>query len=245
MDVYEELIRERNAGRACALATIVNAVGSIPSYETAKMLVREDGTHRRHRRRRRRGGRGDRGGEGGDRLRHSRRWFRSTCTRIPRMDIGMVCGGSLDVFIEAIRPAPVAYLFGAGHVGALTAAGGQDWPRIRSRSDRRPAGIRQQGALPRCARDPRRGHRCGAGGPEAKQPRADLHRHARPRARRARPALGGRHARRLHRHDRLEAESPVRLRQAQDWTASPTSNSPAFTRPSAWTSAPRRRRKSP
>ena len=39
----------------------------------------------------------------------------------PRMDLGMVCGGSLNVFIEVIRPAPVAYLFGAGHVGCLTA----------------------------------------------------------------------------------------------------------------------------
>jgi xanthine dehydrogenase accessory factor len=38
------------------------------------------------------------------------------------MDIGMVCGGSLNVFIEPIRPAPVAYLFGGGHVRALTAA---------------------------------------------------------------------------------------------------------------------------
>ena len=45
MDVYEELVRERGEGRSCARAwTIVNAVGSIPSYETAKMLVREDGT---------------------------------------------------------------------------------------------------------------------------------------------------------------------------------------------------------
>lgn len=39
----------------------------------------------------------------------------------PRMDIGMVCGGTFDLFIEAIRPTPVAYIFGAGHIGALTA----------------------------------------------------------------------------------------------------------------------------
>jgi xanthine dehydrogenase accessory factor len=32
-----------------------------------------------------------------------------------------VCGGSLDVFVEAIRPAPVLYVFGAGHVGVVTA----------------------------------------------------------------------------------------------------------------------------
>ena len=39
----------------------------------------------------------------------------------PHLDLGMVCGGTLDVFIEPIVPAAVAYLFGAGHVGLLTA----------------------------------------------------------------------------------------------------------------------------
>jgi len=44
MDIYEELVRLRNLGQKCALATIVEVRGSIPSYESAKMLVREDGT---------------------------------------------------------------------------------------------------------------------------------------------------------------------------------------------------------
>jgi xanthine dehydrogenase accessory factor len=39
----------------------------------------------------------------------------------PRLDTGMVCGGSLDVYVEPIIPAPVVYLFGAGHVGLITA----------------------------------------------------------------------------------------------------------------------------
>ena len=32
MDVYDALIAERDAGHACALATIVNVQGSIPSH---------------------------------------------------------------------------------------------------------------------------------------------------------------------------------------------------------------------
>lgn len=44
MDVYEDLIRERNEGRACAMATIVAVKGSIPSHESAKMVVHEDGS---------------------------------------------------------------------------------------------------------------------------------------------------------------------------------------------------------
>ena len=44
MDVYEELLRLRKLGQKCALATIVQVRGSIPSYESAKLLVREDGS---------------------------------------------------------------------------------------------------------------------------------------------------------------------------------------------------------
>ena len=45
MDVYEELVRLRQLGQKCALATIVEVRGSIPSYESAKLLVREDHLH--------------------------------------------------------------------------------------------------------------------------------------------------------------------------------------------------------
>lgn len=44
MDVLEELVRLRRSGERCALATIVEVNGSIPSFESAKMLVRADGT---------------------------------------------------------------------------------------------------------------------------------------------------------------------------------------------------------
>ena len=44
MDIFEEIVELRRAGRRGALATIVNARGSIPSFASAKMLVRDDGT---------------------------------------------------------------------------------------------------------------------------------------------------------------------------------------------------------
>ena len=44
MDVFDELIHLRNLGQKCALATIVQVRGSIPSFESAKLLVREDGS---------------------------------------------------------------------------------------------------------------------------------------------------------------------------------------------------------
>src|SRR3989338_2342374 len=44
MDIYEEIVRLRQAGRKGALATIVHTQGSIPSYQSSKLLVRDDGS---------------------------------------------------------------------------------------------------------------------------------------------------------------------------------------------------------
>jgi len=42
MDLFEEIVRMRQEGRRGALATIVHTNGSIPSFESSRMLVRED-----------------------------------------------------------------------------------------------------------------------------------------------------------------------------------------------------------
>ena len=44
MDIYEQIVELRRQGRRGAVATIVNVRGSIPSFKTAKMLVRDDGS---------------------------------------------------------------------------------------------------------------------------------------------------------------------------------------------------------
>ena len=44
MDLFEEIVRMRCAGERGALATFVHTDGSIPSYESSRMLVRDDGT---------------------------------------------------------------------------------------------------------------------------------------------------------------------------------------------------------
>ncbi len=44
MDIYEQIVQLRREGRRGAVATIVNVRGSIPSFRTAKMLVRDDGS---------------------------------------------------------------------------------------------------------------------------------------------------------------------------------------------------------
>ena len=43
-DIYEEIVRIKNQGDVCALASIVRVKGSTPRPEGSKMLVRSDGT---------------------------------------------------------------------------------------------------------------------------------------------------------------------------------------------------------
>ncbi|MGJ5817667.1 XdhC family protein [Paludibaculum fermentans] len=115
MDVLEELVRLRRAGQKCALATIVQANGSIPSYTSAKLLVREDGSIT--------------GTIGGGCV-EAEVWTAAREvmeTGKPRRlnfslgqdaayDNGLICGGQLEVFIEPIEPQPRAFIFGAGHI---------------------------------------------------------------------------------------------------------------------------------
>jgi xanthine/CO dehydrogenase XdhC/CoxF family maturation factor len=52
MDVLEELVRLRRSGERCALATIVEVNGSIPSFESAKDAGARRWNDPRHHRRR-------------------------------------------------------------------------------------------------------------------------------------------------------------------------------------------------
>src|SRR5436305_9177059 len=115
MDIYGELVRLRQLGQKCALATIVEVRGSIPSYESAKLLVREDGSMA-----------GTIGGGcveaevwhaareviGTEKPKH----LTFTLGQDAAYDNGLICGGQLDVFVEPIMPVPHAFIFGAGHI---------------------------------------------------------------------------------------------------------------------------------
>jgi xanthine dehydrogenase accessory factor len=115
MDLYEEIVSLRRAGRKGALATITSVRGSIPSFRTAKMLVRDDGSTI--------------GTIGGgcveaDVWQAAREVLEQEKPRSlsfdlnnnPSYDTGLVCGGTLEVFIEPILPAAELFIFGAGHV---------------------------------------------------------------------------------------------------------------------------------
>jgi len=115
MDLYEEIVRLRKEGRRGAVATIVNVRGSIPSFKTAKMLVRDDGSLV-----------GTIGGgcveaevwQAAREVMESERPRTLTfdLNNDPKYDTGLVCGGTLEVFVEPILPPAQLYIFGAGHV---------------------------------------------------------------------------------------------------------------------------------
>jgi len=108
-------VRLRKLGQKCAVATIVQVNGSIPSYESAKLLVREDGSMM--------------GTVGGGCV-EAEVWNAAReviASEQPRhlsfslstdivYDNGLICGGQLNVFVEPVIPQPTAYIFGAGHV---------------------------------------------------------------------------------------------------------------------------------
>lgn len=120
MDLFEEIVRMRSAGQRGALATIVHTNGSIPSYESSRMLVREDGSI---------------SGTVGGGCVEAEVWAAAKEViqqETPRKmvfnlnneaayDSGLICGGTLEIFVEPILPQPILYLFGGGHVSTATA----------------------------------------------------------------------------------------------------------------------------
>ncbi|HTU35767.1 MAG TPA: XdhC/CoxI family protein [Candidatus Acidoferrum sp.] len=105
----------RRAGQRGALATIVHTNGSIPSYESSRMLVRDDGSI---------------AGTIGGGCVEAEVWAAAKeviDAEQPRKmtfnlnhdadyDAGLICGGTLEVFVEPILPQPTLYIFGGGHI---------------------------------------------------------------------------------------------------------------------------------
>ena len=120
MDLFEEIVRMRREGRRGALATIVHTNGSIPSYESSRMLVRDDGSI---------------AGTIGGGCVEAEVWAAAKevmQAEAPRKmtfslnneadyDNGLICGGTLEIFVEPILPQPKLYIFGGGHISVALA----------------------------------------------------------------------------------------------------------------------------
>jgi xanthine dehydrogenase accessory factor len=102
-DIFEEIWRLRNQGRKVVLATIIQIRGSVPSFQSAKMLVRDDGSTL--------------GSVGGgcveaDVWAAAQDVFREEKSRMMQFDLteesmadgGLICGGKVAIFVEPILP---------------------------------------------------------------------------------------------------------------------------------------------
>src|SRR5690606_16911715 len=116
-DVTEAILAVLDGGGRGALATVVRASGSTPQQVGARLLLRPDGTCV--------------GTVGGGAIEHAVLEELRACAvdGRPRLvvkdllrDLGMCCGGRMEVLVEPIEGSPRLVLFGAGHVAKPTAA---------------------------------------------------------------------------------------------------------------------------
>ena len=115
IDIFDEIQKMRQEGRKAALATIVQIRGSVPSFQSAKMLIRDDGSTL--------------GSVGGGCV-EAEVWtaaqdvIRDEKSKVMSFDLtdesmaesGLICGGKVEIFVEPILPTPKMVLFGAGHI---------------------------------------------------------------------------------------------------------------------------------
>jgi xanthine dehydrogenase accessory factor len=117
-DIYQEVVKIRAEGQEAALVTVISASGSTPREEGAKMLVRPDGSIV-----------GSIGG-GSVELQIIKEAIEvikrgkpvHLCYRLKEgEELGMLCGGDVEIFIEPVIPAPTVFIFGGGHIALALA----------------------------------------------------------------------------------------------------------------------------
>ncbi|MCL2140876.1 MAG: XdhC/CoxI family protein [Dehalococcoidia bacterium] len=112
-DIYVELARMNAEGLDAALCTVISASGSTPREEGAKMIVRTDGSIM-----------GTIGGGAIEKaaIKEALEVIRKGGAQKLEYklntngELGMICGGDTEVFIEAVLATPNLYIFGAGHI---------------------------------------------------------------------------------------------------------------------------------
>ncbi|HLG19498.1 MAG TPA: xanthine dehydrogenase accessory protein XdhC [Bdellovibrionota bacterium] len=117
MELLDTIARLRDEGETFVVATVVSVVGSTPRKPGSRMIVHRNGRTE--------------GTIGGGALEKSaiedaRTLFGEGETFLKKYDltheIGMCCGGIVELFFEKIAPTERLYIFGAGHVGKPLAA---------------------------------------------------------------------------------------------------------------------------
>ncbi len=131
-ELLPDIVRWRERGEWVALATVVAAYGSAPRKPGSKMAVSESGEM---------SGSVSGGCVEADVVLHSRRVLESGAPRLIEygisdefaLDVGLACGGRIEVFVEPLEPSPLhatleACIAGEVGVALLTVIGGHSTP---------------------------------------------------------------------------------------------------------------------
>jgi xanthine dehydrogenase accessory factor len=119
-DLFEEIAGLRSKGLRAALATIIVSKGATPRKDSSKMLVYEDG---------RRSGTIGGGFTEAEVCREALLTLKTgkpkllsyDLTGIDHEESALVCGGSMQVYVEPVLPDPTLFIFGAGFVSKAVA----------------------------------------------------------------------------------------------------------------------------
>jgi len=120
VDIYEEIVGLRARGTRAALAIIIAHEGAAPRKDAVKMLLSEDG---------RQFGNVGGGMVEADVIRQARDVMNTGKPKLLSFDLSgidhderaLVCGGSMQIYIDPVLPDPELVVFGAGHVAKAVA----------------------------------------------------------------------------------------------------------------------------
>jgi xanthine dehydrogenase accessory factor len=113
LEIYQNILKILSNGGEAALVTVISSSDSTPRRTGAKMLVQTNGTIS--------------GTIGGGRIEaeaikialsviKSGKSEKHKFNLLPDKELGMVCGGEMEIYVEPVQPTPVIYIFGAGHI---------------------------------------------------------------------------------------------------------------------------------
>ena len=115
IEIYKEILNIFVKGGNAVLATIISAKGHTPRNAGAKIFIKNDGTTV-----------GSIGGGGPEAIVCSEakevlkegvpRIINFDLTKNAKVDVGMICGGKMDVYVEPIFSKPKLFIFGGGHI---------------------------------------------------------------------------------------------------------------------------------
>lgn len=118
-DLYRAILQAQDSGDPIAIATVIGAQGSLPRHVGSKMVVRADGSTV-----------GTVGGGAMESraINEARRALQDGISRTVSYTLSDlkdgdpgICGGTVDLFIEAVSSPPTLLVIGCGHVGKALA----------------------------------------------------------------------------------------------------------------------------